>query len=254
MVLTVIGSSSEGNAYVLQNKGEALLLEAGISFKKVLPALGYDVSKVHGVLITHEHGDHAGHIGEVMKYRLPVYATVGTIKGARRYMTRTDFESTALRGNREQGYQAITLGGFLVIPFPTQHDAAEPVGFYIWHRETGGILFATDTFYIKNRFGGLSNILIECNYDEARLEANLMAGKIDAERYRRVRRSHLSYSTCLQMLQANDLSAVNNIVLIHISRDNGDALSFREGIAKATGKTVSVAKPGLVINFNKTPF
>ena len=141
-----------------------------------------------------------------------------------------------------------------VLPFPTEHDANEPVGFYIWHEETGGILFATDTYYLKNRFAGLSNILIECNYSQEKLEANLIAGKIDAARYRRVRESHLSYTTCLETLQANDLSKVYNIVLIHTSRDNGNALTFREGIAKATGKTVSVAKPGLVLNFNKTPF
>lgn len=254
MELKVIGSSSKGNAYVLQNKGEVLLLEAGIRFKQVLSAFDYDVSKVQGVLITHEHGDHAGHLGEVLKYRLPVYATAGTIEGARRYIAHTDFEPTAIPGDREHGYQAITLGGYRVIPFPTQHDANEPVGFYVWHQDTGGILFATDTYYLKNRFAGLSNILIECNYDQQQLEENLIAGKVDAERYRRVRRSHLSYTTCLQMLQANDLTAVNNIVLIHVSGDNGDANAFREGIAKATGKTVNVATPGLVLNFNKTPF
>ena len=254
MALKVIGSSSEGNAYVLQNAGEALLLEAGESFKKVLPAFNYDVSKVQGVLVTHEHGDHAGHLSEVLKYGLPVYATAGTIEGAKRYTRKTDYQPIAIKGNRGSGYESFTLGGFTVIPFPTQHDANEPVGFYIWHKETGGVLFATDTFYIKNRFAGLSNILIECNYDQAQLEANLITGKIDAERYRRVRHSHLSYTTCLQVLQANDLSAVHNIVLIHTSRDNGDARSFREGIALATKKVTSVAYPGLTLNFNKTPF
>ena len=253
MTLQVIGSSSEGNAYVIQNVGEALLLEAGISFKKVLPALDYDVSKVQGVLVTHEHGDHAGHLGEVLGYGLPVFASNGTIAGAQKF-NRTDYQPVAFEGSRESGYQRLQIGGFTVIPFPTEHDANEPVGFYIWHEETGGILFATDTYYLKNRFAGLSNILIECNYSQEKLEANLIAGKIDAARYRRVRESHLSYTTCLETLQANDLSKVYNIVLIHTSKDNGNALTFREGIAKATGKTVSVAKPGLVLNFNKTPF
>lgn len=253
MELTVLGSSSEGNAYVLQNTGEALLLEAGIGFKKVLPALDYDVSKVQGVLVTHEHGDHAGHLNDVLSYGLPVYTSAGTIEGAKRFMNRTQYEPVVIEKDGD-GYQRLQIGGFTVIPFPTQHDANEPLGFYIWHSETGGILFATDTFYVKNRFAGLSNILIECNYDQQQLEDNLIAGRIDAERYRRVRHSHLSYTTCLELLQANDLKAVNNIVLIHTSKDNGNAYRFREGIAKATGKTVSVAKPGLVLNFNKTPF
>ena len=215
--------------------------------------MDYDVSKVQGVLVTHEHGDHAGHLGEVLGYGLPVFASKGTIAGAQK-LNRTDYQPVAFEGIRESGYQRLQIGGFTVIPFPTEHDANEPVGFYIWHEETGGILFATDTYYLKNRFAGLSNILIECNYSQEKLEANLIAGKIDAARYRRIRESHLSYTTCLETLQANDLSKVYNIVLIHTSRDNGNALTFREGIAKATGKTVSVAKPGLVLNFNKTPF
>lgn len=252
MTLKVIGSSSDGNAYVLENVGEALLLEAGISFKKVLPAFDYDVSKVQGVLISHEHGDHAGHINDVLSYGLPVFASKGTIEGAQRYI-RSDYKPTAFTES-ESGYERLQLGGFTVIPFDTRHDANQPTGFYIWHEETGGILFATDTYYLKNRFAGLSNILIECNYDQQRLEDNLIAGKIDAERYRRVRKSHLSYTTCLQMLQANDLSKVNNIVLIHISKDNGNAPTFRKGIAEATGKSVSVATPNLTVNFNKSPF
>lgn len=253
MELRVVASGSEGNAYVLQNEGEALLLEAGVSFKKVLPALNYDVSKVQGVLISHEHGDHAGHIGEVLAYGLPVYASKGTIEGAKKYAANTDYQPTAFE-EQETGYQRLQLGGFTIIPFDTKHDAKQPTGFYIWHNETGGILFATDTYYLKNRFAGLSNILIECNYDQEQLEENLIAGRIDAERYRRVRKSHLSYTTCLQMLEANDLSRVYNIVLIHTSKDNGNAQAFRKGIAKATGKTVSVATPNLNINFNKTPF
>ena len=83
MELTVLGSSSEGNAYVLQNAGEALLLEAGIPFKKVLAALGNNVKKIVGCLITHEHGDHAGRINEVLNYVVPVYASKGTIEAAK---------------------------------------------------------------------------------------------------------------------------------------------------------------------------
>lgn len=252
MRLTVIDSGSEGNAYVIQNEREALLLEAGVSFKKVLPVLEYDVSKVQGVLISHEHGDHSGHINDVLAYGLPVYASQGTIEGARRYI-KTDYEPIALK-QTEARYDRLQVGGFTVIPFDTKHDANQPNGFYIWHEETGGVLFATDTYYLANRFAGLNNILIECNYSQQQLEDNLIAGKIDAERYRRIRKSHLSYTTCLQMLQANDLSEVNNIVLIHISKDNGNTRGFRIGIAKATGKIVNVAQPGLNINFNKTPF
>lgn len=250
MDLTVLGSSSEGNAYVLQNKNEALLLEAGIPFKKVLAALGNNVKKVVGCLITHEHGDHAARINEVLSYAIPVFASKGTIEAAK---VRVDWQPITIKlGNGS--YQPLQLGSFTIIPFSTKHDCSEPLGFYIWHEETGGVLFATDTFYLPCTFAGLNNILIECNYDPYILERNVAEGYIPEVLKERVRRSHLSYYTCLDALKANDLTAVNNIVLIHISEGNGDAVAFREGIAKATGKTVHIAKPGLNINFNKTPF
>ena len=252
MELTVLGSSSRGNAYVLQNAGEALLIEAGINFKEVVKALGYDVEKVQGCLVSHEHGDHAGHINEVLAYGLPVYASAGTIDGAQRFI-KTDYKPIAFYKD-ESGYKPLSLGRFEVIPFPTQHDAQEPTGFYIWHAETGGVLFATDTYYINNRFEGLNNILLECNYDQEQLEANLMAGTIDAARYRRIRESHLSIDQCIATLLANDLKHVNNIVLIHLSADNGNAYRFRQRVAAATHKRVTVAEPGLKICFNKEPF
>jgi phosphoribosyl 1,2-cyclic phosphodiesterase len=252
MELTVIGSNSEGNAYVLQNAGEALLLEAGKPFKQVLEALGGNVRKVVGCLVTHEHGDHAGRIDEVLSYAIPVFASEGTIEGAGKYM-KGNYAPIPIKAEAGS-YGRLQLGGFVVIPFQTKRDAAEPLGFYIWHEETGGILFATDTYYLPCTFKGLSNILIECNYDPDILAKRVENGDIPEVLQERVRRSHLSYYTCLDTLRANDLTAVNNIVLIHISDGNGNAMAFRNGIAKATGKTVHIAKPGLKIKFNKTPF
>jgi len=252
MELTVLGSSSKGNAYVLQNAGEALLIEAGIDFKEVVKALGYDVEKVQGCIISHEHGDHAGHINEVLAYGLPVYASAGTIEGAQRFI-KSDYKPIAFCRN-ESEYEPLSLGRFEVIPFPTQHDAQEPTGFYIWHPETGGVLFATDTYYISNRFEGLNNIMIECNYDQERLDANLQAGIIDAARYRRIMESHLSIDQCIDTLLANDIRHVNNIVLIHLSADNSNAYQFRKQVAAATHKRVIVAERGLKICFNKETF
>lgn len=57
------------------------------------------------------------------------------------------------------------IGEFTVMPFPTIHDAAEPVGFLIHHKNCGLVLFLTDTAYSEYRFEGLNNIIIEANYD-----------------------------------------------------------------------------------------
>lgn len=250
MKLTVIASGSSGNAYVLQNVGEALLIEAGINFKKVVAALEGNISKVVGCLITHEHGDHAGRINEVLNAVIPVYATRGTIEAAK---VTSEWKPRELERNGE-GYKVQNLGRFKVIPFPTKHDSAEPVGFYIWHPETGGILFATDTYYLPNTFKGLNNVLIECNYDPEILDRNVEAGRLIPALRERVRESHLSIDTCIGALKANDLKAVNNIVLIHLSSGNGDPVAFKEKVYRATGKRVHIAAPGLTINFNKTPF
>lgn len=250
MVLSVLGSSSSGNAYVLHNAGEALLIEAGIAFKKVVAALEGNISKVVGCLITHEHGDHAGRINEVLNAVIPVYATRGTIESAK---VTSEWKPRELEKDG-QGYKVQTIGRFKVIPFATKHDCAEPVGFYIWHPETGGVLFATDTYYLPNTFKGLNNVLIECNYDPEILDRNVEEGRLIPTLRERVRESHLSIDTCIDALNANDLKAVNNIVLIHLSAGNGDPVTFKERVYRATGKRVHIGRPGLSINFNKTPF
>lgn len=249
MVLRVLGSSSSGNAYILENVGEALLIEAGVNFKKVVAALEGNISKVVGCLITHEHGDHAGRINEVLNAVIPVYATQGTIDNAK---VKSEWKPRTLE-REGNGYKVQQIGGFKVIPFATKHDCAEPVGFYIWHPETGGILFATDTYYLPNTFKGLNNVLIECNYDPEILDRNVEEGRLIPTLRERVRESHLSIDTCIDALKANDLKAVNNIVLIHLSAGNGDPVAFKDRVYRATGKRVHIAAPDLVLTSIKRP-
>jgi phosphoribosyl 1,2-cyclic phosphodiesterase len=116
-----------------------------------------------------------------------VWASEGTI------------DNTKIKGFRlplilEAGH-LLKIGNFQIIPFETKHDAAEPVGFFINHEETGNILFATDTYYLPSRFAGLNNILLECNYRMDILEKNMQNGRISAARRNRTLQSHLSYET-----------------------------------------------------------
>lgn len=55
MKLKVLGSSSKGNSYLLETDSEALVLEAGINFSEVKKAVGFEIGKIRGVCITHEH-------------------------------------------------------------------------------------------------------------------------------------------------------------------------------------------------------
>jgi phosphoribosyl 1,2-cyclic phosphodiesterase len=244
MTLKVLGSSSKGNGYVLDNGKEALVIEAGVHFAEVKKALDFDVSRIAGCIVSHEHGDHAGYLKEYV--------------GVRRYASHGTLSCVGLKGCRyyplSQGCE-VSIGGFRVLPFRVQHDAAEPLGFLINHPEMGVALFATDTYYLAYRvIGGLSNVLIECNYRQDILDENTKSGRLSAAQRNRTLKSHMSYDTCLETLLANDLREVNNIVLIHLSDSNSHADEFREGIAAATGKNVHVAEKGMCIEFNKTPF
>ena len=101
----------------------------------------------------------------------------------------------------------------------------------------------------------LHNIIIEANYCKKIIDAKVVAGTNPKFLRDRVITSHMSIDTCKELLKANDLSAVNNIVLIHLSEGNSNAKQFQEEITAATGKKVHVARPGMIIeNFHKRPF
>lgn len=247
MRLTVINSNSAGNAYVLENEYEALLIECGVRFDKIKEALNFNLRKVVGCIITHEHKDHCKSVTDVMKAGINVYATFGTLNAMG--------VSINHRANAIVPEQTYMLGSFKVIAFKVQHDCADPVGYLINHEETGTVLFLTDSYYSKYTFRGLNNVIIEANYCQSILDKRLEGGENPKFLRDRVITSHMSIQTCKELLQANDLSAVNNIVLIHLSDGNSDQHRFKKEIEETTGKLVHVATPGLVIdNFHKQPF
>ena len=246
MRLNVIGSSSEGNAYVLQNGDEALLLEAGMHWSDIRKALGWNTRQVQGCLITHEHGDHAGHADEMMRDGIPVYCSQGTAEGMR---YRDQRRPRIIRAGEE-----LQLGRFRILPFATKHDSAEPLGFYINHPETGNILFATDTYYLPHTFRDLNQVMIECNYRMDILQDNIQQGIIPQPVAKRTLESHMSYAHCVDTLTANDLTRVRNIILLHLSHDNSDPDAFTRGIREATGCRTIVATPGLETELNAKPF
>lgn len=251
MELKILGSSSKGNCYLLDNGKECLMIECGVAFKDVQKAVNFDISRICGVIISHEHGDHAKYVKKCLESHIPVYASQGTLDALGISPTRDVPNLVCQMG--ELTIQQI--GKFRVQPFATQHDAAEPFGFLIYHPECGMVLFATDTYYLHYTFDGLHNILIECNYRQDILDYNVESGKIHPAMRTRTMKSHCSFDTCRETLLANDLSKVNNIVLIHLSDGNANANEFKQGIIEATGKTVHVAEKGMTIkNFNVSPF
>ena len=246
MKLTILGSSSAGNCYLFDNGKECLLVECGVPFKRVQTAINFDISRIVGCVISHEHGDHVKGIGKALECQIPCYMSDGTAK------------ALGVEGNHLvttlPPMKSYRLGGFTIQGFDVQHDAAEPFGYLIHHKEIGTMLFATDTYYLKYKFSGLSNILLECNYRFDILDRNVNAGVISLVQYKRTIKSHMSLETCREVLLSNDLSAVNNIVLIHLSPTNSHASEFQQSIKELTGKNVVIAEAGLTMDFDKSPF
>jgi len=254
MKMHILGSSSRGNCYVLQSEdtGKMLIVEAGVRFGDVKRAIGFDISKVVGCIVSHEHGDHAKYVRDYVENCIDVYTSKGTIERLSQQAGERLEQSPFVHWLYPS--QPKRIGDFGIIPFPVEHDAEEPFGYMIRHRECGTVVFATDTYYLRYKFEGVSNWLIECNYRRDLLDRNFKKGKIDYQRRERTLKSHMSYEQCLSTLKANDLSQTINIVLIHLSDDNSNEKEFVDGIWRAIGKEVFAAKKGMVIDFNDSPY
>lgn len=249
MKLHVLGSSSSGNCYLFQSEktGEVLAVEAGVKFNKVKKVLDFNLNSIVGCIVSHEHGDHAKRVGDFINACIPCYMSQGT-KHALGF-------SSSYWAKGLLPFEQVVINGFRVIPFPVQHDAAEPYGYLIRHEECGTVLFATDTYFLKYKFPGLNNVMLECNYSKEILDANFTAGRIDKKRYERTIKSHMSYDNCLLTLQANDLSQVCNILLLHLSDNNSNATEFIHGIERLYPEIeITAATNGLSLTFNKNPY
>jgi phosphoribosyl 1,2-cyclic phosphodiesterase len=231
MDIQILASGSSGNCYRVSNGVTPILLEAGIPFSRIRKGLEFRVSEVAGVLVSHEHMDHAKAAADMTRAGVDVYASAGTM-GA--------LGLAGYRAHQVVARRQFTLGTWIVLPFETEHDAAEPLGFLL---SSGGerLLYATDTYYIRYRFQGLTHIMVECNYSADIMAVNMAAGAVPAELKKRLIRSHFSLENVKKMLKSNDLSKVQEIYLVHLSDGNSDAARFKREIQELTGKMVFIA-------------
>ena len=247
MKLKVLGSSSAGNCYLIEaSKHERLILDAGINFKDVQKELNFNFNGIQGVLITHEHMDHLKYAPNFALNGIDVYASKGT------------FEKLKLKGHRFKEIKALqqfSIGNFIILPFDTQHDAKEPLGYLIKYKPTGEkLLYATDTYYIKYKFNKLNYLLLECNYNSNIAKENVKNGIINKTRYTRLLESHFSLENVLKFLQANDLTYTKNIILCHLSNDNSNQEIMKNKVYEQTGITTTIARPGLDMELKLYPF
>lgn len=238
MKLKVLASGSNGNCYLIQGDNETIILECGIRYKQILEGLDFNLENVVGCLVTHEHKDHSKSIEGLNKNGIDVYASKGT------------FESLGIehhRGKVIESEKLFKVGNFTIMPFETKHDAKEPLGFLINHKEIGNLLFITDSYYCEYNFNNLNHILVECNYSKNILDENIENGVIPVSLRNRIVKSHFSLNNVIDFLKSNDLSKVKNLLLIHLSSSNSDSDYFIQETAKATGLAIDVARKGLEI-------
>ena len=247
MKLHVISSSSAGNCYVLESEASALVIECGASPETMFARTGIDARKFVGAVVTHEHGDHAAHIGKYADRAIDVYASQGTLAACR--------IDKAHRAHTLRPMQSVMVGDFVVRAFDVKHDAAEPFGYIIEHEECGKVLFATDTHFIRYNVKSLrlNHILIEANYSQEELDDNIARGTMNPAQAARVRTSHLSIDAACDMVKANETAELSTVVLLHLSNANSLADAFAAQMRKtAHFARVFVADKGLIVKLNKS--
>lgn len=227
MIFTSLASSSHGNCYVVNDGETAILLECGISFRRIKKGLGFDLSAIRGCLVSHEHKDHAKSVMDMIKSGVEVFASEETAEAL----------DCTLITPVEAGVQ-FQIGSLEIVPFATFHDAEGPLGFLIYSRIDGDrLVFATDTVNIPYRFPGVNLLAVEANYaTEILARCERMPDKVK----HRVTNSHMEIETLCKYLQSLDLSQCRAVYLLHLSNAASNEGNFANRVRRVVPRHVEV--------------
>lgn len=202
-------SSSHGNAYLIDDGCTKLLIECGVTYKKLCKALGFRLTEVQGVLVSHEHKDHAGCVEKLIGSGFDVWLSSGTAEALE-----LPEKLLELANAMEAGKQ-FSIGSFDIMPFETFHDALEPLGFVVRSREDGDVLvYAIDTVNLPYVFPGAGLLAVEANFDRNILErCERMPEKVR----KRVANTHMEIDKLCQCLKRMDLRGCRELYLLHLS-------------------------------------
>ena len=251
MELTTISSGSGGNCSLITADGTAVLVDAGISLRRItcsLRALGTELGDVSAVLITHEHIDHIKALGMLTRYwRIPIFATPGTADAIRAAIP----EAAGMLWEFSPG-EVMRFGTLEVQAFPTSHDAAQSVG-YVFTHEGRRLLFATDTGVITPEEAeagkGCDAALLESNHDVEMLRR----GPYPAALKRRIlsERGHLSNGDCGSFAAYLAGLGTRRFILAHLSRENNTPALAVETVSRALAAAGAV--PGRDVSLCTAP-
>jgi len=192
----------------VEDRETRILLECGLSRRKLQQLAGFNLTAFSACVVTHEHKAHSGCVADLIKAGLPVYMSRGTADA---------LGVEPLAAIRHGGQ--FHIGSVDVVPFTTFHDAAEPLGFLFKSRIDGETLaFATDTVNLAYRFPGVNLLAIEANYDREILERS---EKLPDKVRHRITNSHMEIGSLCRYLRGLDLKECREVYLLHLS----DAMS-----------------------------
>ena len=233
-----IGSGSKGNCLVTAAGNTRVLIDCGLSpreTEKRLAKIGLAPADISGILITHEHDDHAGQAYPLAtQHKLPVWLTYGTQVA----MT----ESGKLPGDVDtrtiEGRSAFAIGDIQVQPYTVPHDAREPVQFVLSDGAFRlGVLtdIGASTAHVEATLSGCDALVLETNHD-----ADMIWGG-DYPKWLKERITgpfgHLSNRQAEQLLGALDRSKLKHVFAAHLSQHNNRPELAREALARAMGCT-----------------
>ena len=233
MKVTVLGSGSTGNAVLIVTEKTRVLVDAGMSAKQLLErlaAVGEDSAKLDGILITHEHSDHAGGLRVLLKsVNCPVFiseATEDSYYGTRKGIQNGDSEAVKRRDvlkNRVEKIESsrdFRIGDIDFEPFCVPHDAADNFGF-IAKKEGVRIATLMDfghiTTLIKEKLRGCAAIVIESNHSRDMLKTCPIYSW-DLKQRILSRTGHLSNEDLSDWLTEDFDGTAREIVLAHLSQ------------------------------------
>ena len=223
-----LASSSAGNAYIVSDRDTRILLECGVSHKKLQKLSGFSLSEFKACLVSHEHKDHAKSVADLIARGMEVYMSMGTAEALECE------DGVELIENMEQ----FNVGSLDIVPFTTFHDAKEPLGFLIKSRVDGDVLaFATDTVNLRYNFPGLNILAIEANYDKCVLER---CDKLPDKVRHRITNAHMEIDTLCDYLKTLDLSDCREIYLLHLSDSTSREEMFVKKVASAVPHGIKI--------------
>lgn len=225
--LITLSTGSKGNCYVLEENGQLVLLDLGISLPEIKRGIKFRVSDVILSFASHGHKDHSMSESKIAKMGIPIFSPYHT----------------------DNLMQTFKTGGWYLKSFPLYHgEGVNNCGVFIRSPEGHKMIYATDFQRIDYKFDklGINTFLIECNHDDE-INKDENEGK-----WEHSIRDHSSVSVVCEFLKVNKTDAMRNAILCHASEDNLNVENALQRIQKTVGPSVSVtiAKKGVRIELS----